>query len=583
MSKPAKLWLGAPIALIGVYAVLALTARPSYALTIFGDVAQELMALGVLAAMVGNIGRDRGRGNLFWISMAVGCAFWAGSQALWIYFEVVIRRPMPQPFWGDVVSFLHIVPMMGALAVQPHRRQSNRFLRVGMLDLSILLHWWLYLYLFLVIPWQYIALNRFQYGRTYTTLSFIENVAFVIGVGIVWRSASGRWQEVYRRLFLASFLYALGSTVANVADYAHKYYTGSIYDVPLVVAVLGFIWAAMAPREVADRPETPSVSKEEYAVWPARLAMTAVLSMPVMAMLDLAIMPQPIVVRNFRLVLTLGAVLLLGGMVFAKQQLIDKELLRLLLASHESYDNLSRVQEQLIQSEKMAALGQLVAGAAHEINNPLAAILGFSELLASHPSLPQDARGMAEKIGQQARRTKTLVGHLLSFAKQGKAEKNLLNVDAVVTNAVTLRQLDVGKHNIHIERVSDCGQATFIIGDANQLLQVCCHIINNAVDALQENGGGKITVRTARENGHVLVEFSDNGPGIEEPQRMFDPFYTTKPVGKGTGLGLSACYGIVQEHQGKIVGFNRPEGGATFRLEFPSVGENLSKTADAVN
>jgi two-component system NtrC family sensor kinase len=104
---------------------------------------------------------------------------------------------------------------------------------------------------------------------------------------------------------------------------------------------------------------------------------------------------------------------------------------------------------------------------------------------------------------------------------------------------------------------------------------VCCHIINNAVDALKDVGGGTITVCTERQNGHVLLEFSDTGPGLKDPQRIFDPFYTTKPVGKGTGLGLSACYGIVHEHQGDIVGFNGPHGGATFRLKFPAAGQSL--------
>ena len=560
--------------LVGVYAVVSLTAAPSYALTVFGDLAQEVMALLVFAAMLANIPQGKGRARLFWVLMATGCGFWAASQGLWVAYEVFIRRPMPQPFWGDVISFLHIIPLMGALAVQPHLRQGARFLRVGMLDLCILLLWWLYLYLFLVIPWQYVVLDQMKYGRAFTTLSFIENVAFVIGVGIVWSYSGGVWRQVYQRLFLAGLLYAMSSTLGNIADYAHKYYTGSAYDIPLLIAVLGFIWAAVGARDRDLREENLSVVDEEYAVWPARLAMAAVLSMPVVAMFDIAVMPQPLGVRNFRLVLTLAAMLLLGGLVFIKEHLMDQELLRLLEDSRNSFEDLTRLQDQLVHSEKMAALGQLVAGAAHEINNPLAAILGYSDLLGTYKGLPEDARTMADKIGQQARRTKTLVGHLLSFARQSNTERTLLNVDAVVNNAITLRQMDLGKQNIRIERVSQTEQP-YILGDSNQLLQVCCHIINNAVDALQETGGGTITVRTARRNGDVTLEISDSGPGIKDPQRMFDPFYTTKPVGKGTGLGLSACYGIVHEHRGEITGFNRPGGGATILVKFPAVAQSL--------
>jgi len=574
LSVRANPWLVLPMVLVGVYAVVSLTATPSYALTVFGDLAQEVMALTVFAAMAANIPRGKGRGRLFWVMMAVGCAFWAASQGLWVAYEVFIRRPMPQPFWGDVISFLHIIPLMGALAVQPHLRQGSRFLRVGMLDLSILLLWWLYLYLFLVIPWQYIVLDQMKYGRAYTTLSFVENVAFVIGVGIVWSRSAGIWRVVYKRLFLAGLLYSLSSTLGNIADYAHKYYTGSVYDIPLLVAVLGFICAAAGARSRDVREENLSVISEQYGVWPARLAMAAVLSMPVVAMFDIATMPQPLAVRNFRLVLTLAAMLLLGALVFIKEHLMDEELLRLLDDSRRSFEDLSRLQDQLVHTEKMAALGQLVSGAAHEINNPLAAILGYSELLGSQKGLPEEARGMAEKIGQQARRTKTLVGHLLSFARQSNTERTLLNVDAVVNNAITLRQMDLGKNNIRIERVSQAEQP-YILGDSNQLLQVCCHVINNAVDALQETGGGTIIVRTARQNGDVTLEISDSGPGIKDPQRMFDPFYTTKPVGKGTGLGLSACYGIVREHRGEITGFNRPGGGATILMKFPAVAQSL--------
>jgi two-component system NtrC family sensor kinase len=103
------------------------------------------------------------------------------------------------------------------------------------------------------------------------------------------------------------------------------------------------------------------------------------------------------------------------------------------------------------------------------------------------------------------------------------------------------------------------------------LLQVFYNLISNAVDAMETVGGGVLLVRTLREKGNVVIEFSDTGPGMQEPEKVFDPFYTTKPVGKGTGLGLSICYGIMQEHAGRIIGFNRPEGGCTFRLELPAV------------
>jgi two-component system, NtrC family, sensor kinase len=276
----------------------------------------------------------------------------------------------------------------------------------------------------------------------------------------------------------------------------------------------------------------------------------------------------PLRVRTYRLVLTLSSMLVMGTLVFFKQHLLDRELLRLLNGSQESFDNLRRVQAQLVQSEKLASLGQLVGGAAHELNNPLAAMVGYSDLLAS-TELSGEQRALMHKIEQQVRRTRTLVSSLLSFAKQVPAEKTLVDINALLQTAVKLCLPQArGPHvQVHTDFSSDLPR---VLGDSNQLLQVCLHITNNALLALADTGG-ILTVTARLQDTSVVLEFSDNGPGMQEPDRVFDPFYTTRPVGQGPGLGLSVCYGIIQEHNGKITGQNRPEGGATFRIELPAV------------
>jgi len=241
-----------------------------------------------------------------------------------------------------------------------------------------------------------------------------------------------------------------------------------------------------------------------------------------------------------------------------------------LAQSEQSVENLQRLQAQMVQSEKLISLGQLAAGAAHEINNPLTAILGYSDLLADDSTLPEKARGTASKIRDQARRTKTLVGNLLSFARQVPPERTLLDINTVVTNAMQLRALDLRSGTTRVELQLE-SVLPGVRGDGNQLMQVFFNIISNAVDAMEANGGGALTIKTLRDRGNVAVLFSDTGPGVKEPHRVFDPFYTTKPVGKGTGLGLSICFGIVQEHSGKILCYNRQEGGAVFRVELPAV------------
>jgi len=249
---------------------------------------------------------------------------------------------------------------------------------------------------------------------------------------------------------------------------------------------------------------------------------------------------------------------------------LDRELVRLLEESRRSLENLQRVQTQLVQREKLASLGQLVAGAAHEINNPLAAILGYSELLATNDGLASEQVTMVHKIGQQARRTRDLVSGLLSFAQQAPAKKTLVEIGPLLHRIVHVETGNLESRRIRVETkvASDLPR---IWGNSNQLFQCCLQIVGNAMDALEDVGGGVLTVSARREGSEVVLEFSDTGPGIREPQRVFDPFYTTKPIGKGTGLGLSATYGTVQDHQGQIACYNRGEGGAVFVLRFPVV------------
>jgi len=216
------------------------------------------------------------------------------------------------------------------------------------------------------------------------------------------------------------------------------------------------------------------------------------------------------------------------------------------------------------------------------MNNPLTSILGYSDLLANDPALAEGPREMAGKIGNQARRTRRLVQNLLSFAQQSPGEKKPVNINALITNAVQLRELDLASHKIELTMKLE-ESLPGVWGDPNLLLQVIFHLLNNAVDALSETGGGKVVLRTYREQSHVAIEIADNGPGLKDPGRVFDPFYTTKPVGKGTGLGLSATYGIIQDNQGQITCHNRTQGGALFLIRLPALGEAAPDPNESVS
>ncbi|MFY9558715.1 MAG: PAS domain S-box protein [Terriglobales bacterium] len=235
------------------------------------------------------------------------------------------------------------------------------------------------------------------------------------------------------------------------------------------------------------------------------------------------------------------------------------------------------LQAKLVHAERMAAVGQLVSGVAHEVNNPLTAILGFADLLVEAPDLPESARRDLRVILQEAQRTKQIVQNLLSFARQMPAQRRAVQLNVILRRTVQLRAYDFHSHGVEIiERLDE--SLPEVVGDPHQLQQVFLNILNNAHDAVRESGRpARIEIMSARNGSWVEVSFRDNGAGIAYPDRIFDPFFTTKEVGKGTGLGLSICYGIVHEHGGEIACHNNLDSeGATFIVRLPVASEAAS-------
>ncbi len=235
------------------------------------------------------------------------------------------------------------------------------------------------------------------------------------------------------------------------------------------------------------------------------------------------------------------------------------------------------LRSKLMHAEKMAAVGQLVSGVAHEVNNPLTAILGFTDLLMENPELPDSARRDLRVILQEAQRTKQIVQNLLSFARQMPPQRQSVQLNSILQRTVHLRSYDFISHGIQVvERLDE--SLPQVIGDSHQLQQVFLNILNNAYDAVRETTRpARIEIMSARAGSFVEISFRDNGMGIADPERIFDPFFTTKDIGKGTGLGLSICYGIVREHGGEIVCHNNLDSeGATFTVRLPVASETAS-------
>jgi len=236
-----------------------------------------------------------------------------------------------------------------------------------------------------------------------------------------------------------------------------------------------------------------------------------------------------------------------------------------------------RFERQLLRTEKLTSIGRLVAGVAHELNNPLAAVLGYAEL-AKAKEKDVELVGYLGRICEQTLRASRIVGNLLTFARRKEPERKPLDLNSVVTAALDLRRHDLRASNIEVtlELTEDLPRS---MGDRSQLMQVVLNLIRNAEDANSEAGGaGVIALRTSTFSmeGEPWVRFEvlDDGPGIpqEHLSRIFDPFFTTKEVGQGTGLGLSISYGIITSHQGFIYAENRPEGGTRLVVELPGAG-----------
>jgi signal transduction histidine kinase len=569
-SRSAILIVGAWVFFLGGYAAAALMLPHGPARSTVCDLLECLVPLFANTCLLWNAASPYRRRNAFWMLLALGCALWLAGELVVTYEELQLHRQVESPFPGDILFFLHVVPWMAAVALVPHARKMRETLRYGLLDLALLATLWLYVYIFAAMPWKTVWPDPELFRQRDLQVYMVENLIVVVGFAILSSRAKGTWRKIYLNLFGAMLLYDLGLVAAYWGDNHGAVYPADLFDLPLIASFLWLATTGIIARKLEPEPDPlPSLVRRDVQ-WPVQLAMLGVLSAPLLAIWTVFVSNTPPEVQKFRLLATLIVLIIGTALVFFRQHLVYQERSGLVHELWESLENVKRLQTHFVQSEKLASLGQLAAGAAHEINNPLTAILGYSDLLIGEHPAQTRAHTLGEKIRDQARRTKDLVTNLLSFARQVPVEKQLLDLNTVLTGAVQLRNLDLREKNIRIELESR-SVLPAVRGDPNQLLQVFYHLISNAVDAMESNGGGVLLIRTLREKGTVVIEVSDTGPGMKEPDKVFDPFYTTKPVGKGTGLGLSICYGVMQEHGGRITGFNRAEGGCTFRLELPAV------------
>ena len=549
-------------------------------LATLGDTLQVALVSATAFLAFRNFRRSHARLRIFWLLIFAGALTWTVSDAIWSFYEVWFARPVPDVPLVDMLLFLKVVPFAAAVTIAPDCNQASRVRVFGLLDVFILILYSLYLYVFAVFAYRLLPGAVATYNFHFNLADAIGNQILMVLAGIALLRSQGSWRAVYRFLFFASACYGLTSDVSNVAIDMGRYYTGSLYDIPLIASLVSFVCMALAGRTLEQDELTVSAAhRSDGLPGPAsflssHLAMLVALSTPVIGFWLLSSNSAPLQLRPFRLAITLLTILLLTLLLSVKQDLLTSGLFGSLSRLSEMYASINRFKTHLTQSEKLTSLGELVAQVANQIKGCMARILEASSRLTALPSTESGIQNMAGKIGQYAHRTDVLVENMLHFAQETPLHLAPLEVKPILESALHLSRI-AKLPNVRVELLPQ-ENCPLVRGDSSRLLHVFVQLISNAADVLEAAGGGSFEITIRPSGSQLCLEFADSGPGLKEPQRVFEPFYTTKPVGKGTGLGLSTCYGIIQQHEGQIYCGNRPEGGALFSILLPVASESLS-------
>ncbi|HEY6372432.1 MAG TPA: GGDEF domain-containing protein [Candidatus Sulfotelmatobacter sp.] len=329
----AKFLLWAAVALTALLTAGCLFLPPGTAQIAISDIVGGLLMLLALFAFASNGLESKGRTRWFWMLQAAGWALWFSDQLAWIAWDLILGRKMPSMYPADALLFLAGAPMMGGLLLRPHRQPSERSARLGVLDFSLLLLWWLYLYVSFVVCWQYISPNEDAYNRNFDVLSTAETVLITCVLLAFWRESSGRWKTFYACLCGAFVFNGIWFYVLNDALEKNLYFTGSWYDIPYSSSFALFTAIALLGTGLSPTPETEA---ESDGAWMANLAMLAVLSLPIIALYALLDPHLPHRVADFRVLVTLTTMFLMALLLFIQHRRLNQELRRTNLVLQEA-------------------------------------------------------------------------------------------------------------------------------------------------------------------------------------------------------------------------------------------------------
>jgi diguanylate cyclase (GGDEF)-like protein len=324
MRLNSRLWIGTAVALVLMQAAASAFLRPGLALTSVSDILAALLILGLVLAFARNAAHTHGSLRSAWILQALSWSFWLADQGGWMFYDIILRKPMPAMFPGDIILFLAGVPMLAGLLLRPHLQPAKRAFRLDILDFLQLMLWWIYIYVYLVMCWLYVSPNLPLYNQNFDHLYLAQILLLITTIGLLLRTTQGSWRHFYALFLAAAVFNSLTVVAENTAIEKGVYYNGSWYDVAFALSLLLFMFVAVKGRSLESQQETSEGAT--YGRLMSKLAVLTVLSLPVVVVVNIVAKHAYSEIAHFRVLLTAATMFVMYALVFAKQTRLHTEL-----------------------------------------------------------------------------------------------------------------------------------------------------------------------------------------------------------------------------------------------------------------
>lgn len=508
---------------------------------------------------------EQGRERTFWHLWAVGAALWVANDILLGRFAQGFSRA---GLSHAALAFTYIpqTVLMAALVLQPEAVAGELRDPVVRYEAALVGLCWVYLYLLLIVPWSHVLPDPTLYWRSFLILHNLQNSLLVLWLGILGLLSRGRWRTIYLHLTAAILLFTFSIGQMHI-DYATGRLAGAmIFETLVAISFLWIAWvAATAPPATVTSPAPQSAPSLGSGNW---LAALATLGIPLIAAWFSFLAPAPSPVRRYRLALSLVVIGIATAIAYRREMVAGRQCNCFLDRLDASLAGLRRLQGQFAEAGKFASLGQLAAGAAHEINNPVAAMLGYAELIRADPSASPRALELAVKIGDQSRRIRSLVNDLLSLACQRPTEFHCVDPAALLQSAIALRRISADRPKIQL-RVAFEDSPLEVHGDADKLLQLFYGLLLALADE-NPSASSAIDVSSSLQDGRVIFQFL-RPASLDSSVPLLPPPDEARRAARGIGLSLAACVGIASEHNGSLTSRTLADGGIMFQLDLPAI------------